>query len=327
MVCEFCGEEITPGALACPRCGSPAPRQVAESSPGGESAPLQAAGQPATPQMEEKPPDPPLAKLEEDFIALAEETVILEDSGPPPPPDAAPNGPAAGDAPGGVAAIADATVLPGAFIPIEQVPMDGTLTGGYKGPEGSSVAGAGEQTADDPFGLNITEKVPPVAADWKPMRAASWRYRSWWNITVMIVGFLLLVGGIAVGIYFGFLRKSGPDRGAPVSAVKDYMVAAVSGDQTVLDRFAAPGNTLKDSVGIILKGYEKTGMVTVRDFGGKTTKISGTNATVQIDKLEVEITNEKGDKEVISVLDIRQPFKLPTTIELIQLNGDWKVKT
>jgi hypothetical protein len=329
MECEFCGEEITPGALACPRCGSPAPKQVA---PPDNNAPAQVPGQAATPQptappVGEKPPDPPLAKLEEDFIALAEETVAFDDASAP-GPEAPPNGPAdAGVVPGGMAAITDATVLPGAYLPAEQVAIDGTLVGGYKGPEATSVAGAGEQTADDPFGLNITEKVPPVAKEWKPLRAASWRYRPWWNITVLIVGIALLVSGVGIGVYFGFVKKSGPDMGAPVSALKDYMVAAVSGDQEAVNRFAAPGNTLKTSLDTILRGYEKYGIVTVKGFGGKTLKINGTNATVAIDKLEVEITNEKGDKEVISILDIRQPFKLPTTIQLIQQNGDWKVKT
>lgn len=332
MECEFCGEEITPGALACPRCGSPAPRQAAQPSSGDAAAQAPVAGQPGTaqaamPPVDEKPPDPPLAKLEEDFIALAEETVTFDDPAPTPEAAAKNGGVQAGAVPVGVAAITDATVLPGGQIVPETVAIDGTLIGGYKGPETSSVAGAGEQTEDDPFGLNITEKAPPEKAEWKPMRAASWRYRPWWNVTVLIIGLLLLVGGIGLGIYFGFLRTSGPDKGAPVGAVKDYVVAAVSGDQTVLNQFAAPGNTYKDSLNIILKAYEKYGMVSVKGFEGKTTQISGTNATVQIDKLEVEITNEKGDKEVISVLDIRQPFKLPTSVQLIQQNGDWKVKS
>ena len=98
------------------------------------------------------------------------------------------------------------------------------LLGGYQGPEGSSVAGAGVQTADDPFGLNITEKAPPADTDERVVWARSWRYSKWWNITVMIVGILILVAGVGVAIYFGFIRKAGPGS-APAEALRDYVDA------------------------------------------------------------------------------------------------------
>lgn len=325
MRCEFCGEEITPGALACPRCGAPVSKPAGAGGAGEQSAQPRQAAEPGAGLFAEKPPEPPLAKLEEDFIAMAEESVPFEDTEPPgvdAPQGAPPTAEAAS-----VAAIADQQVPPGATVAPEQVVLDNSMISGYKGPETSSVAGAGEQTADDPFGLNITETAPPSGQDtWSPL-PRSWRFSGWWNMTVMIVGAVVLVAGLGAGIYFGFIRKAGPDAGAPLEAVRDYLVFAVSGDETTMSRFAAPGSSLKDSVHTLLKGYEKYGVMAVKGFSGKTVKISGDSATVKIEKLEVELQDEKGDKEVISVLDITKPFELPTTIEVIKIDEEWKVKT
>jgi hypothetical protein len=75
-----------------------------------------------------------------------------------------------------VSALADQTVWPGTETEVtpEHVVLEDKLIGGYKGPEPASVAGAGIQTAEDPFGLRITEKAPPAAL---PPRATTRRSR------------------------------------------------------------------------------------------------------------------------------------------------------
>lgn len=326
MKCEFCGEEITPGALACPRCGGPISKPVAAQPT--EGIPAQTAAAPAQPPVEpaayQPPPDPPLAKVEEDFIALAEESVMLEaeDASAPPPPEA---GPLAG-APD-VASLADQSVPPGAHIAPDQYVPQETLTGGYKGPETSSVAGAGVQTADDPFGLNITETAPP--SDEPVVWARSWRYSRWWNLTVMIIGIAILVAGIGAAVYFGFIRKGGPGA-APTEALRNYIEQVVSGDTGNLNKVAAPGSQLAQELNSMLKGYEKYGIITLKGFETKTVKVSDTSATVQITKLDIELQDEKGNKEMLSILNMTKPFelnKLHPTIEIIKQNGTWLVKT
>ncbi len=323
MRCEFCGEEISPGALACPRCGGPVSKPAADAV--APNAP-QGAGQPSPgqPEQHQPPPDPPLAKLEEDFIALAEESVVLEDDTPADTGHSRAPSPA-----GGVAALADQSVPPGAHIVPDQYVPENDLTGGYKGPEGTSVAGAGVQTADDPFGLNITETAPPAASDERVVWARSWRYSSWWNITMMIVGIVILVAGVGLALYFGVIRKSGPGR-APVEALRSYVIQVVSGDTARLNTVAAPGSQLAQDIATLLKGYEKYGVITLKGFDTKTVKITDTSATVQITRMDIELQDEKGNKENLSVLNMTKPFELNRvhpTIEIIKQNGQWLVKT
>lgn len=323
MRCEFCGEEISPGALACPRCGGPVSKPAADAA--SPRAP-QGAGQPAPGQPEPRQalPDPPLAKLEEDFIALAEESVTVE--GGAPADTGVPGATAPAD---GVAALADQSVPPGAHVTPDQYVPQNDLTGGYKGPESASVAGAGEQTADDPFGLNITETAPPVASDERVVWARSWRYSSWWNITMMIVGIVILLAGVGLAVYFGVIRKSGPGR-APVEALRSYVAQVVSGDTGRLNTVAAPGSQLAQDITTMLKGYEKYGVITLKGFDTKTVKVTDTSATVQITRMDIELQDEKGNKENLSVLNMTKPFELNRvhpTIEIIKQNGEWLVKT
>jgi hypothetical protein len=345
MICEFCSAEIAEGALACPRCGSPVSKPV--SKPAGNPPPgpgptveapapgpaVQPPGAapvvqapvppraPAGPVAPVPPADVPLARVEEDFIALAEETVASSDEATAP---WAPSGP--GGAAPSVAAVADQTIQPGAKTAAQYIPLDTKLTGGYKGPESSSVAGAGEQTADDPFGLNITENAPPVAKEWQSLRSG-WRYSRWWNITVMSVGIAILLAGVCIALYFGFIKKSTGPQGSAVGTLREYVDATISSNNRLLTQVSAPGSKLSTDITTLLKGYEKYGIIRLTGFDAKATKQTANSATVDISKFDIELDTEKGDKEKVSVLEIQQPFKLLRTIELININGKWMVKS
>lgn len=383
MICEFCGGEISEGALACPVCGSPAPRQAGNNEGNGQPAAQQVqppqkaqpqrppaqqgqpqrppAQQPAQQQMPQAqqpaqqypqqaqpvaPPyqqaqpanreqpqaqqpaapapmdqyltDAPLAREEVDFISLAEETVGSFDErtgtwGPAP----------------SAQSVADQNVAPNDPIKAEYVPLDNNLIGGYKGPEGGgSVAGAGEQTADDPFGLNVRETGPPVAKEWQSLRSG-WRYTSWYNYIGMVLGIIVLLGGAATGVYFGFIRKPGVSKSAPVNTVKEYMTYVVGSNAEMASKLTAPGSNYKTDIDTLIGTYQKQGqgLLNLKEFKATTTSLSPTEATVNISRFVIEMTNDKGDKEKVSVLDIQQPFMLQRQIQLIFQNGQWLIKT
>jgi hypothetical protein len=324
MKCEFCGEEISPGAFACPRCGGPVSKLAGEPSPGAAGAEGQSGASPGPkPGIEEKPPDPPLARAEEDFIALAEETIVLDEQ-----PGAAPAyvDPLAVPA---VAEAADQPILPGAPIPADQYGQQTALTGGYKGPEASSVAGAGKQTADDPFGLNITEKAPSETDGERVVWARSWRYSSWWNMTMMIVGIVILIAGIGAAVYFGFLRKSSPG-GDPSVVLRDYVEQVVTGKTENLSKISVPGSSLAGNLATLLTSYKKSGAITLKSFETRPVKVAKDSATLQITKLDIEMLNEQGARETLPVLEITEPFQLLQlypTVEVIKQNGNWMVKS
>jgi hypothetical protein len=358
MECEFCGEEISEGALACPRCGSPAPKPDVTAKapsvtgvPGAQGTPPASQAEP--PRLEERaappaqagtptarpgppvapppaspppsqqsappwespsppatPPGPgevPLARQEEDFIALAEEMVA---ESPPvgEPVEAAPQSPAG-------------VVNPA--LPDERVELDGTLTGGFKGETagGASVAGAGEQTADDPFGLNITETAPPVAAEAEAGRR--FNFRSWWNILMMFVA-LLVAGAVAfVGVYFGFLREKGLSPKEPVAAVQEYIRQVVSGDTSTLSSVSVPGSAYQSEIVNALKPYEKQGVISVKEFDADTTSMNDTTATVSIRKLTVEILTTGDTTERVDLLALQPPLR--NTVNLVRQNDRWLV--
>jgi hypothetical protein len=267
----------------------------------------------------------PLAKLEEDFIALAEETVTLDEGAAR---EAVPADPSV--VPGMTPPSLDAAghpLPPGMHLTQEQVAMQNeSLIGGYKGPESSSVAGAGVQTADDPFGLNITEKAPPVVGQERHVYARSWRYSSWWNMTVMIVGIVILVAGLGVALYFGVIRKAGPSSGAPIDALREYCTEVIAGDTTNLAKVSTTDSQFANDLNTLLVPYRKGGLTVMSGFGANTVKISKDSATVDLTKLQVEVQDEKGNKEVISMLDITKPYKLPTQVTVLQQNGNWLVQ-
>ena len=104
----------------------------------------------------------------------------------------------------------------------------------------------------------------------------------------------------------------------------------VSGDTGNLNRVAAPGSTLARDITSLLKGYEKYGIITLKGFETKPVKITDNSATVQITKMDIELQDEKGNKEMVPVLNMTKPFellKVHPTIEIIKQDGNWLVKT
>jgi hypothetical protein len=86
-----------------------------------------------------------------------------------------------------------------------------------------------------------------------------------------------------------------------------------------------PGSSFASDIRTLLTGYEKYGILSLSGFEAKTVKMSDKDATVAISKVEVQVNSEKGTSEVISALDITEPFKLPTTVQMVQRNGEWLV--
>ena len=334
MQCEFCGEEVSPGALACPRCGSPV---LKASTPQGAPAASQEAGAPPThaeasrlpgtgPRKGVSPPsladitvppaDVPLAKQEEDFIALAEEQVSIEERAEKPQAFSRETGSA-----GVVAAYADQEVPPGAHVAPEAVTLETSLTGGYKEADtGPSVAGAGVQTADDPFGLNITETAPPAASEAVPAGGFNWRAA----LNVAIILITAVVVGVVVFIGVNALKNRKPSRTAPVESLRTYVNLIVATDSTGMENVAVPGAVLGSKIYDLLKPYDKLGTMRVKDFDAQVIKNDGKNAQLDITKFIIELMTTSG-KELIDVLEIKEPHRLQTTVNLIYQNGNWLV--
>lgn len=336
MECEFCGAEISAGALACPRCGSPVSKPAVKEPPGapGHAAPPAPSSSPpraaippweldvtqtGAPQAPIAPQDVPLARQEEDFIALAEEMVSRETGGSP-PSEFATEAPAVNGPEPAVAAVADQSVPPGAYVAPEQVVLDNNLTGGYKGAVGAaSVAGAAVQTADDPFGLNITETAPPTAAELEAGRRID--LGRWWNILIMFAA-LLVAGAVAfTGVYFGFLRKKGPSNGDPAAVLREYCGQVIAGD---VNNGFVPGATYQGEITALINAYEKLGVMSVKDFEATTTRMTETQATVEIKKFVVQVMTT-GGTEYYDLLGITEPTRLRTTVNLVKQNGKWLV--
>ncbi len=358
MECEFCAEQITEGALACPRCGSPVSKPAAKepaadeqhvpkqaipsvegtapwdiqvpTQPAPPAEPVAKVQQPAAPPpWEEQPPPPipaappdvPLAKAEVDFIAMAEETIGPGDAGAPeelPVEAPATNGAEPVASPGG-----GLEVPPGAGVYAERMPLDESLISGYKGGvAASSVAGAGIQTADDPFGLNITESAPPMAGELGEGRGIN--LKAWYNILVIVVAILVAGTVVITGVYYGFLRKKTPSAGDPVAAVTEYCRQVISGDTTNLNNVSVPGSLFQNELANIIEPYEKLGVLTIKDLMATATNVTDTQATVQINKFVVK-SESTGSPEYFDLLSITKPSALRTTINLVKQNGKWLV--
>lgn len=357
MECEFCGEQITEGALACPRCGSPVSKPAAK-EPAADEQPVPkpqtpsvnstapwdiqvpAPPAPTTPQgielqpptapatWEEQPPSPvpdapsvPLAKEVVDFIAMAEETIAPDDAGVP--EELPVEAPAANGAEPVASGGGSLEVPPGPGVYAEKVPLDDSLTSGYKGGvAASSVAGAGIQTADDPFGLNITESAPPLTDDLG--RSHGINFKAWYNILVMVVA-ILVAGAVAfTGVYYGFLRKKTPSAGDPATTVTEYCRLVIAGDTTNLNSVSIPGSSYQNELAKIIEPYETMGVLSIKDLKATTTNVTDTQATVQISKFVVRLEST-GSTEYFDLLTITKPTALRTTINLVKQNGKWLV--
>jgi hypothetical protein len=392
MNCEFCGEEVSQGALACPRCGSPVSASAAKekptAAPSSKESPDTPAGKPAPqptapktkrpapadkelvvpgvpravqpadippweiqapaealprvpspspppepatehempppptePAPEYETPPPPLAKQEEDFIALAEEKAQMEKSAEQ-PPDLDSGIPQAEENPAPEAAIIEGTIAGG---PEAEILGDDDLTGGHKGGGfmGASVAGAGVQTADDPFGLKVTETAPPLAEEAETERQLNWA--KWRNIGMMLVAFLVAASVASIGLYFGFLRKNNAPAVGPAETVDSFCAQIVSGDSAKLNDVAVPGSQFQKELSTMLEPYEKMGVLTVKDFQATTTEETDTNATVELKKFVVKSLNTAGETEYLDVLSMNTPVPLRKTVTLVKRNRKWLV--
>lgn len=318
MRCEICGEEITEGALACPRCGSPVPRKPEptgkDGGPGPGSEPGAAAGEVG--ESFEKP----LAPVEEDFIAMAEASVPLEEKAPPPSEFATDIPPSPGDE-SGITQVSDQTVPPGAAVSAETLELDSHLTGGYKGPEGASVAGAGVQTADDPFGLNITESEPPTL---EGEHRRGWSGHTARNIVIMILTFLVVAAVVFVGVYFGFIKDKGVSLESPADTVEEFFRKATANNYADMDEVAVENAPLIEQTRELLIPYDRMGLVDVKKIETTTSELKDDEATVKIDTLELEVMTEKGP-ETFDFLSMTRPYPLPNIVHLVRKNGKWLI--
>ncbi|MBK5092582.1 MAG: zinc ribbon domain-containing protein [Actinobacteria bacterium] len=267
MNCEFCGEEVEQGALACPGCGSPLERTASAVEP------------------EVPPPE----------VAAAD-----------------------------VSALADQTVWPGteAEVTPEHVVLEDRLTGGYKGPEPPSSSGAGEQTAEDPFGLRITEKALPAAMPPGDESRVGQR-----NIIVMMLIVVAVVAAIAAAVYFGFLqKKGGPSLDTPQGVVQEFCRLAAEGDYTGAQALAVPGEPFVSSIEGVMTPYSHQGKVTLKEFDSKTLKASDSAATVEITKFFVEVKG-KDDTTEFDILLHTRPFPLPKQVNLVKQGDQWLISS
>ncbi|MBU4174965.1 MAG: zinc ribbon domain-containing protein [Actinobacteria bacterium] len=310
MKCEFCGENVTEGALACPRCGAPI-----TVSPTRESAP----GGPVQPSEMNETADVPLAPVEEDFIAMAEMTVVEKG-------DSRLASEFATEQPETESGteLADQVVPPGAHVTAEEIHLDSTLTGGYKGPDAPSVGGVGEQTADDPFGLNITETAPPVSGDKR--KGEPWDFRRIRNVVVMIVSLLAAFSIAGAGIYFGFIRESKPAVATPEDTVEEFFEMMVTGDRDDLGSVSVSNAKVIGQMEQLIAPYERMGVVSLRKFNAETTSNQDGRATVSVDDLMIEVNSEKGS-EIFDMLKTSKPFPVPTVIQLIEQNRKWLISS
>ncbi len=310
MKCEFCGDNVTEGALACPRCGAPV-----TVSPTQESAP----GGPMQPPETDEPADVPLAPVEEDFIAMAEMTVI-EEGGSQLASEFAAEQPETESG----TALADQVVPPGAHVTAEKIELDSTLTGGYKGPDVPSVAGVGEQTADDPFGLNIVETAPPVSGDMT--KGEPWDYRRIRNVVVMIVSLLAAFSIAGIGIYFGLIRESEPAPAKPEETVEEFFEMMVTGDREDLGSVSISNAKIIGQMEQLILPYKKMGVISLKKFSSETTSNKDGQATVLVKDLMLEINTEMGS-DTFDMLEMTKPFPVPTIIQLIEQNGKWLISS
>lgn len=338
MKCEFCGAEISEGALACPRCGSPVSKPAGDERPaGGAPAPAaaQRSGQPpgapvvtppqpggpveppsVPPPAPGEPFDAPLAPLEEDFISLADEKMAPFE--PPPekekqaagPPEARAGAPGA-PAPEGAAQQKGEP---------EYLEADTKLTGGYKGPETASVAGAGVQTEDDPFGLKIAETAPSVA---EIQADRHFNFAGLWNVIKMVVVLLVVAAVVTVGVMF--LVKGKSPAVAARDTVREFFKYIVSGDSRDAGALTVPGSTLADQVVKLLTPLNSQGVATVKALEFKTLNSSPTNVTLQVTRFDIELTTESNEVIKYKVTDLANQFKLPTEFTVLKQGGKWIV--
>ncbi len=333
LYCEFCHQDVADGTLSCPRCGGPVVRKPGETAaqqqppgqappagvppvmpPPAQSAPPSQPAQPPQaqppaqqytqpPQAQQPAPPSPLAK--EEFFGLVDEEDSLA------PEEATFTG-------------APPVIPPGNGVQVPPAYLEQPgLTGGYQGPDTFSVAGAGQQTADDPFGLNVTEgggrELPPLER--------SWRYSSGHNILMMVVTFLIMAAIVFVGLYFGFLRKGNADATAPLQSVKDFYTYAVAEQYDHMDQVAIPNAPMVLQVQAVLSPLKRDGFISLSNCDGKVLSVSGNQAVVNMTNVKVKVKRtETSETYVKDLLDkTTLPAPMPANVTLIKQNGKWLI--
>jgi len=264
------------------------------------------------PPSQRPPAHPPLAKeeylglLDEEDFETVEEVTFTDKGAATPPPD------------GGMPPV-------GAPLPT-QVPVDGpVLTGGYQGPEGPSVGGAGEQTADDPFGLNIKEKGPTTIA---PLQHRS-IYTGWRNTVTIIVAVIVLLVAGGLAIYFGFMKKA-DSSGSPLDTVKNFYTTVINETpDSVMEQFVVPNSPQIGQLQTLLVPYKKDGFVTIDKCDGKVVVVSPTQARVDLSALSIKV--KRAENSEIYTKDLlekgTQPYPMPSSVNLIKRDGKWVVSS
>ncbi|MBN1289552.1 MAG: zinc ribbon domain-containing protein [Actinobacteria bacterium] len=310
IFCELCGAEIQNGSLACPVCGTPAPKGAGAVDT-----------QPGPSGIEQKQPE---------YIDIAEVTVpgIQENISSAPAPEA-PETP--GTLPPEVSpfdeeyheiisSVADASVLPGVVIPPEPVELTDTHTGGFKeGMAGPSVAGAGSQTADDPFGLNVSEN-PPI-----PMVITEEEGRlnreTLINIIIMVAAMIFVAGVSVLGVYLLVIKKPPPKTNSPETTVSLALNKVFSGTLAGIEEYAVPDSPFIIKADQIFEPYREIGTMTLKTFETET-NVEGDKATLTIITLNIDIVSPEVN-EVIDALTITKPTILPTIVHLEKRNNKW----
>lgn len=295
--CEICNAEVPQGALACPVCGTPVSKPVQKNAGG-------------------VPVDVPAAPPE--YIDLAEVTVP-SDQTPAAPDIPSVESPFSEEIPADIGIVADQSVAPGIVVPPENVLLTNEHTGGYKeAAAGPSVAGAGAQTADDPFGLQITETAPVIAGT---EEEAGFNFNKLKNIAMLIFSFLLIAGVTYLGVWYFVIRKPTPKVAPPQSSVENTLTKVFSGSLAGLEKYADPNSQFVAKTNAIFAPYRELGMLTISGIETET-EINGNLATVTVTKLNVKLTSDAGD-ELLDVLTITKPYTFPTVINLEKRNNKW----
>lgn len=142
----------------------------------------------------------------------------------------------------------------------------------------------------------------------------------------MIVALLVAAGLIVLGVYVVSGRKKAT-LDTPAGALREFMRLACAADFSSLQKIAVPDAPLVDEVQQVLKPYEKLGILTLTKLDTRTISETGSSATIEIKKFEVEITSTDGGTEMLDMLSVEKPFKLPTRISLIKQQGKWVISS
>lgn len=219
-----------------------------------------------------------------------------------------------------ISSVADESVPPGVVIPPEAVQLTDAHTGGFKDAlAGPSVAGAGAQTADDPFGLKVSEN-PPI-----PMviteNESRFNRETVINIAIMVAAIIFVAGVSVLGVYLLVIKKPPPKINSPERTVDLALNKVFSGNLAGIEEYAVPSSTFITKADQIFEPYREIGTLTLKNLETET-NIEGDKATLTIITLNVDITSPEVN-EVIDALTITKPTVLPAILHLEKRDRKW----